>query len=85
MNLNEIRDAVAARRKELDLTQEALAKQSGGSRESYLRFEGGKTGHDIGLRRLIRILSTLGLEIALRPMSAPPTLEELNETFRDEQ
>jgi hypothetical protein len=34
---------------------------------------------EIGVRKLIRILEYLGLELRVRPAGNPPTLEELRE------
>ena len=35
------------------------------------------TIQEIGIRKVMRLLDYLGLELAVRPAGAPPTLEEL--------
>ena len=48
------------------------------SRSTIGQIEQG-TVQDIGVRKLIRLLEYLGLEIRVRPAGRPPTLEELRE------
>ncbi len=48
------------------------------SRSTISQIESG-TVQEIGVRRLIRILDSLGLELRVRPAASPPTLEELQE------
>jgi len=70
----EIRQA----RKRRNLSQEQLAKSLGMSRSTIGQIENG-TVQEIGVRKLIRLLEFLGLELRVRPSGAPPTLEELRE------
>jgi transcriptional regulator with XRE-family HTH domain len=83
MDIIEIRTAILDRRKERGLTQEQLGKTAKVSREMVSRFE--NDAHDVGLRRLLRICDALDLELLIRPGRGRPTLEELDELFRDEQ
>jgi len=70
----QIRDA----RKGRKITQTELASAVGMSRTTIGQIENG-TVQDIGVRKLIRVLEFLGLELRVRPAGSPPTLEELRE------
>jgi transcriptional regulator with XRE-family HTH domain len=83
MNIAEIRTSIINRRKEHGLTQEQLGKAAKVSREMVSRFE--NDAHDIGLRRLLRLCEALDLELIVRPGRGRPTLEELNDLFKDEE
>ena len=48
------------------------------SRSTISQIESG-TVQEIGVRKLIRILEYLGLELRVRPAGMPPTLDELRE------
>jgi transcriptional regulator with XRE-family HTH domain len=72
-----IRDA----RKRMKLTQAEVAKAVGIARSTLGQIEKG-TIQDIGIRKVLRVLDLLNLEIATRPRGAPPTLEELREEQR---
>lgn len=63
-------------RKEKKLTQAQLAGMAGISRKTLGEIESG-TVVDVGIRKVERVLDILGLELAVRPLGAPPTLEEL--------
>lgn len=65
-------------RKKNKLSQAELARILGMSRTTIGQIENG-TVQEIGVRKLIRILEFLGLELRVRPLGAPPTLEELRE------
>jgi transcriptional regulator with XRE-family HTH domain len=71
---NHIRRARKARK----ITQAELAKALGMSRTTIGQMENG-TVPEIGIRKLVRILEYLGLELRVRPAGKPPTLEELRE------
>lgn len=71
---NQVREA----RKGQGLTQAALAAEAGISRTTLSLLENG-TVRELGIRKVIRILDRLGLELATRPAGAPPTLEEIRE------
>lgn len=82
MEISEIRRAIIQRRKERGLTQEQLGKLARVSRELISRFE--NHAHDIGLRRLLRLSEALDLEMVLRAGRGRPTIEELDDLFRDD-
>jgi transcriptional regulator with XRE-family HTH domain len=65
-------------RKAQRLSQADLAKILGMSRTTIGQIENGTVG-EIGVRKLIRILDYLDLELRVRKAGAPPTLEELRE------
>lgn len=66
-----------ARRRQ-KLTQSALANVTGIGRSTLSQIENGAVT-DIGIRKIIRVLDYLGLELTTRPQGAPPTLEELRQ------
>ncbi len=74
----EIGQQIRQARKERKLSQEELGRAIGMSRTTIGQIENG-TIQDIGVRKLIRLLEYLGLELRLRPAGKPPTLEELRE------
>ncbi|KUY86458.1 XRE family transcriptional regulator [Burkholderia cepacia] len=69
MQLYEIGQAVAKRRAELDLTQAQLAKLAGLSRFTVNQLEAGKV-KDLGINKLIPLLSVLGIELLALPRQA---------------
>ncbi len=73
---NHLREA----RKKQGLSQADLARTLGMSRTTIGQIENG-TVREIGVRKLIRMLDYLGLELRVRSAGAFPTLEEL----RDEE
>jgi transcriptional regulator with XRE-family HTH domain len=76
--LTEIGETIRTYRKERRITQHQLAQALGMSRTTIGQIENG-TVQDIGIRKLIRILEFLRLELRVRPMGKPPTLDELCE------
>ena len=70
-------------RKSQNVTQSEAAKAAGIGRPSLSQIENGAI-QDIGIRKVIRVLDFLGLELTTRPRGAPPTLEELKEELREE-
>ncbi len=74
----EIRKARRGRR----LSQAELGGALGMSRTTIGQIENG-TVQDIGVRKLVRVLEFLGLELRVRPLGAPPTLDELREKEGD--
>ena len=69
---SQIREA----RKGHGLTQAALSAELGISRTTLSLLESGRIP-ELGIRKVIRILDRLGLELTTRPAGAPPTLEEI--------
>jgi transcriptional regulator with XRE-family HTH domain len=65
-------------RKSRKISQVDLAKTLGMSRTTIGQIENG-TVPDVGVRKLIRILEFLELELRIRTSGGPPTLEELRE------
>lgn len=73
-----IGENIRKERKRQKISQGNLAKTLGMSRSTISQIESGIV-QDIGIRKLIRILDHLGLELRVRPAGAPPTLDELKE------
>ena len=76
--LFEVGRQIQRTRKSRKITQAEVGKALGMSRTTVGQIERG-TVQDIGVRKLIRLLEYLGLEIRVRPAGRPPTLEELRE------
>jgi transcriptional regulator with XRE-family HTH domain len=76
--LFEIGADIRKERKLRKISQGKLAKDVGMSRSTVSQIETGVV-QDIGIRKLIRILDYLGLELRVRPAGSPPTLDELRE------
>ncbi len=76
--LFEIGELVRKARKERRISQASIARTLGMSRTTIGQIENGVI-QDIGVRKLIRILEFLGLELRVRPAGRPPTLDELRE------
>jgi len=75
-DLKRIGSRVREARKGLGLTQADLAGELGISRTTLSLLESGMI-QELGIRKVIRILDRLGLELTTRPAGAPPTLEEI--------
>ncbi len=76
--LDHISREIRSARKLRNISQAELAKRLGMSRATISQIESG-TIQEIGVRRLMRLLDFLGLELRVRPAGRPPTLEELQE------
>lgn len=76
--LFEIGKQIRQVRKNRNITQAKLAKALGMSRTTIGQIENG-TVQEIGVRKLIRVLEFLELELRVRPAGRPPTLDELQE------
>lgn len=74
--LFEIGEEIRKERKRRGISQEKMAKDLEMSRTTISQIETG-TVQEIGVRKLIRILEYLGLELRVRPAGALPTLDEL--------
>lgn len=78
MDALEIGLAIRNARKARRVTQAALAQVAGLSRETLIRLEKG-TIHDLGFRKLIRVLEAMDLELHIRPAGHLPVLGETME------
>ena len=74
--LFEIGEKIRKERKFRKLSQEKMAKDLEMSRTTISQIESG-TVQEIGVRKLIRVLEYLNLELRVRPAGTPPTLDEL--------
>ncbi len=74
--LFEIGEEIRKERKRRKVSQEKMAKDLEMSRATISQIESG-TVQEIGVRKLIRMLEYLDLELRVRPSGAPPTLDEL--------
>ena len=74
----EIGEKIREARRSRKISQAELAKALGMSRTTIGQIENGSV-QEIGVRKLIRILEFLGLELRVRPAGRPPTLEDLRE------
>jgi len=74
--LSEIGKHIRTARKKNKISQAELARALGMSRTTIGQIENG-TVQEIGVRKLIRILEYLNLELRVRPEGKPPTLDEL--------
>lgn len=73
--------AIRDERKRRKVSQAHLAKALGMSRTTIGQIEN-RTVQEIGVRKLIRVLEYLGLELHVRPAGKPPTLEEIREEVK---
>ena len=72
-----IAEHIARKRKELGLSQSALAKRAHIGRSTLDALENGRMG-ELGYTKINNILSALGLELRIQEIaSRRPTLEEL--------
>ena len=76
--LIEIGAHIRKNRENRHITQQQLAQALGMSRTTIGQIEKG-TVQEIGVRKLIRVLEFLELEIRVRPARKPPTLDELRD------
>ena len=74
--LFDIGEEIKKERRRKKITQATIASALGMSRSTISQIENG-TVQDVGVRKLIRILDYLGLELKVHPVGAPPTLEDL--------
>jgi transcriptional regulator with XRE-family HTH domain len=85
LTLPSIGERIAATRKTLGLSQSALAKQAKVGHSTLDALENGRLG-ELGLSKIIKILSALGLELKIQEtVDRRPTLEELMEEDRHDQ
>jgi len=74
--LQELGEAVVARRRSLGLRQAAVARQAGITPESLSRLERGRSA-EFGTRKLLAVLAVLGMELDAIVASQPGTLDDL--------
>jgi transcriptional regulator with XRE-family HTH domain len=85
LTLFSIGEQIAVKRKALGLSQAALAKQAKVGHSTLDALENGRLG-ELGLSKIVRLLSALGLELKIEVATGRrPTLEELMEEDRDDQ
>lgn len=72
----ELGQAVAERRKQLNLRQGQVAAQAGLTQESLSRFERGQLS-ELGSRKLLAVLAVLGLELSFAEIGTSGSLDEL--------
>ncbi|MDP2751686.1 MAG: helix-turn-helix domain-containing protein [Rhodocyclaceae bacterium] len=76
MDMIDLGNTIKTRRKVLRLSQQAVAAPLGMSRVTLSHLENGKLP-ELGLRKIMAICSTLGLELVVREASPRPTLRDL--------
>jgi transcriptional regulator with XRE-family HTH domain len=74
--LQELGEAVAARRKQLGLKQGDVAAMAGVTAESLSRFERGRSA-EFGTRKLLAVLAVLGAELDVLTQGQSGNLDEL--------
>jgi transcriptional regulator with XRE-family HTH domain len=80
--LASIGEQIAARRRTLGLTQAALARQAEVGHSTLDALENGRLG-ELGLSKIIRLLSALGLELNIQELAGSlPILEDSPEKSR---
>jgi len=85
LDLISVGQNVAEQRKKLKLSQSALARKAGVSRNTLDALENGRAG-ELGFSKLSRLLAALGLELKLQQAgSQRPTLDELLAEDRNAQ
>jgi transcriptional regulator with XRE-family HTH domain len=75
-DLYDLGRALREERKRLGLTQAEVAAHTGMGRATLSLLENGIVP-ELGVRKVLRVVELLGLELTVRPAGAPPTLEEL--------
>lgn len=77
ITLNSLGEQIAARRKELGMSQTELARKASISRATLDALENGRSG-EMGFSRITRLLSALGLNLNVQEAGPHrPTLDEL--------
>jgi HTH-type transcriptional regulator / antitoxin HipB len=74
--LMELGAAVATRRKALKMSQSEVARRTGLTRETLVRFERGQLS-EFGSRKLLAVLAVLGMEMSFAESGTAGTLDEL--------
>jgi transcriptional regulator with XRE-family HTH domain len=82
--LASIGETVAKKRREVGITQAALARNARVGRSTLDALENGRLG-ELGYSKVTNILAALGLELKLQEATARrPTLEDLLDEDRDD-
>lgn len=76
MDMFEIGEMLRAQRKTQATSQTALGDALGMSRTTISRIENG-TIPEIGIRKVMALCESLGLELLVQPKQARPTLQQL--------
>jgi transcriptional regulator with XRE-family HTH domain len=85
LTLSSIGELIAARRKTLGRSQAVLARQAKVGHSTLDALENGRMG-ELGLSKIVKILSALGLELKIQEtVDRRPTLEELMEEDPDDE
>ena len=79
--LDELGKAVAERRRAKRMTQADVASRAGITSDTLSRFELGKAT-ELGTRKLLSVLSVLGLELEFREKGTSGSLDELRKEHR---
>jgi transcriptional regulator with XRE-family HTH domain len=84
-DLNSIGLEIASQRKNLKMSQSALAQAAGISRATLGALENGRSG-ELGFSKVAKILAALGLDLKVQEAQPRrPTLDELLEEDRDDK
>jgi transcriptional regulator with XRE-family HTH domain len=83
MDAKTLGQTLTKKRVDMGFTQEALANIVQVSRRTIINLEAGNA--EIGLRRLMKIASVLGLELTLVSASERPTEENLRSIFLEDE
>jgi transcriptional regulator with XRE-family HTH domain len=76
MKLSEIGAEIASARKSKRLSQTELGRVAGLARQTISALERGVIP-DLGVQKLVRVLEVLDLDLFVRPMGHPVTLDDL--------
>lgn len=85
LTLSALGEQIAARRKNLRLSQSELARKASLSRATLDALENGRAG-ELGFSKVAKLLSALGLELKVQEATAHrPTLDDLMDEDRNDQ
>lgn len=78
MDYQSLGQTIATLRQQHGVSQKKMAEHLGISRATINALENGRSG-DIGIKKVMKILDYLGMELAIRDKWPFPTLEELRD------
>ncbi len=81
MTLAELGAELARARKERGLSQTALGRAAGIARQTISALERGAIP-ELGVQKLVRVFEVLDLELVVRPVGHPVTLDDLKPKSR---